>query len=556
MQPNTSSTSFDIRKYLFVLRRRWVMAATVFLTVLALGLIYCLFWPPVYRAECLVVVQPQKVPGDIIKTTVTTRIEERLQIITQQVLSRTRLMEIIERFDLYPNMRGKITPDDLAELMRKDINITITRKNYFTISYLYPDPQTVAAVANALASFYVDSNLRLREEDAVGTARFLQREMERMRGQLQDWETKITSFKQEHLQELPESVQRNVALMEQLRDQVANLVQAIQKERDRIVYMEDQMATEQFRIQRLKLERIQTSRRYGGLGGGSDAEVGGDEVSPETLKNQIQQLLITYTPDHPDIIRLKQRLAMVEKQYAAKQAKLEEEAKKKGLSPDQIKKEKGMADLEIESARITLDRIAKNIAEAKQNVEDFDKQRKDTLAAMVQVQKRINDAPAVGEKLGELTRGYNELNEAYQNLNSKYLEASMSANLERTQRGEQFEVVDPAQVPDQPFRPNVARTIPVTMGLALVLSLGLAFGLSFIDTSFTSVEQTERLSALPVLVVMPWLPTTRETAKRRRLGLVLAGAYSTAFLILLALMGILVSGRGPALKNILLRVVT
>ena len=148
------STGIDIKSYIFLIKRRWVMIVPIFLTVLMGGVAYCMFWPPIYEASCLVVVQPQKVPGDIIRATVTTKIEERLQIITQQVLSRTRLTEIIERFDLYPKLRDKITPDDLAERMRKDITIKISRKNYFTISFLYPDPQTVAAVANALGRTY------------------------------------------------------------------------------------------------------------------------------------------------------------------------------------------------------------------------------------------------------------------------------------------------------------------------------------------------------------------------------------------------------------------
>ena len=204
MEAQQTST-IDIRKHLFILRRRWVLSATVFILVLGMGIGYCLFWPRVYQATALVVVQPQKVPGDLVQATVTTKIEERLQIITQQVLSRTRLTEIMDRFKLYPGLRGKMAPDDLAERMRKDISIQITRKNYFTITFNYTDPKATAAVTNALASFYVDSNLRLREEDAVGTARFLARELARMKEELRVWEEKITAFKEKHLHELPES---------------------------------------------------------------------------------------------------------------------------------------------------------------------------------------------------------------------------------------------------------------------------------------------------------------------------------------------------------------
>ena len=168
---------------------------------------------------------------------------------------------------------------------------------------------------------------------------------------------------------------------------------------------------------------------------------------------------------------------------------------------------------------------------------------------MAVIKGRIDNAPAVAEKLTELTRGYEELNTAYQKLHSKWLEARMSANMERTQRGEQFEVVDPAQVPDAPFRPQVKRAIPVTVGLALVLSVGLAFGLSYIDVSFTSTTQLERQTGLPVLMVLPPLETPEEQAAAVRRNMIFGAVFGLIFIFLLGLVGILVTGRGPALKT-------
>ncbi|MCA1989111.1 MAG: hypothetical protein LDL07_08205, partial [Desulfarculus sp.] len=136
----TNTTTVDIRKYLFVIRRRVILSASVFLVVMTVALLYCLLWPPVYQAACLVLVQPQKVPAELVQTVVTTKIQERLQIITQQVLSRTRLMEVIERFNLYPSLRDKMAPDQLAQIMRKDVSISISKQNYFTTEFLSSDP--------------------------------------------------------------------------------------------------------------------------------------------------------------------------------------------------------------------------------------------------------------------------------------------------------------------------------------------------------------------------------------------------------------------------------
>jgi len=160
----------------------------------------------------------------------------------------------------------------------------------------------------------------------------------------------------------------------------------------------------------------------------------------------------------------------------------------------------------------------------------------------------------VAEKLNELTRGYDVLRLAHQKMHGKWLDAKMAANLERTQRGEQFEVVDPAQVPDSPYRPNVRKAIPLALAAALMLAVGLSFGLNYLDTSFSSVEQAERMSELPVLVVVPPLITVKEAARQRKRMTAIGLSYGMVFLLMLALVGILVTGRAQALKNLIQRI--
>jgi polysaccharide chain length determinant protein (PEP-CTERM system associated) len=540
------TTGIDIKSYLFLLKRRWVMIVPIFLVVLAGGVAYCLFWPPIYEASCLVVVQPQKVPGDIIRPTVTTKIEERLQIITQQVLSRTRLTEIIERFDLYPDLRNKVTPDELAERMRKDITIKISRKNYFTITFLYTSPPTVAAVTNALAAFYVDSNLRLREQDAVGTARFLERELKRMRGQLSEWEKKISQFKREHIQELPESRELNIKLMDQQR-QNANIMDGkVQRLRVRISGYEGQIARWQRWIEGLELQKAE-QRRKGGTGGAADAQQ--MDSSPEGIKKRIEELRVFYTDDHPDIQRLLRHLKKAEAMEAEKKAKAAAEAAAAGLTAEQAEREK--KDQELAKGKMSIRKLQERIEQINKEIRETELRKNKMLEQQEIIQKRIDNAPLVAEKLQELTRGYEELNSAYQKLHAKWLDARMSANMERTQRGEQFEVVDPAQVPDAPFRPQVKRAIPVTVGLALALSVGLAFGLNYIDVSYTSVNQLERQTGLPVLLVLPALETQEERAAHMRRNLIFGAIFGVLFLFLMGLVGILVTGRGPALKRMI-----
>jgi succinoglycan biosynthesis transport protein ExoP len=532
--------TIDLRKYLFLLRRRWALCLAVFLLVLAIGIAYCLLWPRVYEATALVVVQPQKVPGSIVKATVTSKMEERLQIITQQVLSRTRLMEIIDRFKLYPETREKAVPDDLAERMRRDITIKITRKHYFTVSFLSRDPKSAAAVANALAAFYVDSNLRLREDDAVGTARFLAREMERMRGQLKEWENNLTEFKKSHLHELPGSEDRLIAIAARQSNAIAKLDFHMEIERTRQNGLEFEIADLTFTIEDMALKKAQMVKRGEAVGGGED--LSGDD--PEPIRQELEGMRVRYTDDHPDIIRLKKKLAVAEARHEAKMAKLRAEGK---LKPGQT--EPDSMDLQLGSLKESRAKYAKLVAESKERVRELKVEREEVSKALAQTRRYIQNMPGVAERLQELSRGYGTLNKAYEKLHAKWLEANIAANLERTQRGEQFDVVDPAEVPTSPYRPDINKALPMSIALALAIAVGLAFGLSYIDTSFTSVEQAERMSELPVLVVMPLLPTQQEQARKKRRVLLAAVIYAGVGFFLLMMMGILVTGRAESLKR-------
>jgi len=542
--------TIDVRKYLFILRRRWIQSVAVFIVVLAAGLAYCLFWPPVYEAVALVVVQPQKVPGGLVQSTVTTKMQERLQIITQQVLSRTRLMEIIERFNLYPEMRKSAAPDTLAERMRNDISIKISRQNYFTVSYTSKNPESAAAVANGLAAFFVDSNLRIREDDAVGTARFLARELERMQGQLKEWDNRITEFKEAHLHELPGQEAMNDAMLKHISNKIDLSTFKIFQLTSRVDSMDRDINKITIDIEHLKFRKAAALKHGEAVGGGDDAE--GGSSTPEALRQRIESLLVRYTPDHPDVVTAYRLLAKAEAREAEEKAQRLKEAEEKGLSPEEAEKQAEGAEMELEigGLREQLERSARKKEETKQLIEGVKADRAALERAAAEVRQRIENMPAVAERLGVLSRGYDVLEAAYNKMHAKWLEANVSANMERNQRGEQFDVVDPAEVPSSPSQPNIRKALPMALAVALALAVGLSFGLTYIDTSFTSVEQTERMSELPVLVVIPPLYTEEEQARRHRNLTFIMAVYGGVLLVLLAITALLLTGRGYMFKSL------
>ncbi len=504
-----------------------------------MGIVYCLFWPKMYSATALVVVQPQKVPQGIVKSTVTTKVEERLQIITQKILSRTRLTELIDRFGLYPKSRGKVAPNQLADTMRDRIDIKISARNYFTITFSYIEPKATAAVANALAAFFVNANLQLREKDSLGTARFLARELEIMRTKLSDWEDKITRFKEAHLHELPESVERNIALLGQEQNRDLQLDQHIKMERTLLSQNEARIFEISSRIEELKIKRAYMRK----IGASVAAEGGGDERSAQAIRQDLEGLRIKYTENHPDIQRTKRLLEIAEAKEAAEKAK----AKAKGGAPGKPDETKAqIGDLEAQRQR-----FAQKVAESKDRIKGT-LEKKRQIAQNVEILRgRIENAPKIQEQLDQLTRGYSVLKKSYEKMHAQWLEANTSAALERSQRGEQFEVVDPAQVPNTPFRPSAKKALPAAFAMGLALALGLAFGMEYLDNSYTSVEQMERESELPVLVVVPPILSRAALQQKKRITYIVGSLYASTFMVLMMLIGLILLGREGFLRRLL-----
>jgi succinoglycan biosynthesis transport protein ExoP len=523
------------------------MSAAVFLLVVAVGIVYCIFWPKVFSATATVVVQPQKVPGSIVAPTITSRIEDRLQIITQQVLSRSRLAELIDRFDLYKDERVKQAPDEVAEKMRGNITIKITRKNYFTISYIYRSAKDVAQVTNALASFYVDSNLRIREQDAVGTSLFLKRELERMRENLEEWEAKLTKFRQDHPNELPEAQAKNLMMINTYRTEFNNLRNRISGERGSISWEESRIAGLTAQIKRLELDRRwRHARRVAPSGGTTDSE-----SEPDAIRQEIERLKVFYKDTHPDLQRMKRHLAKAElnkKLKAERERKeAEEKARTQGMESEaevDVPGEDEDIELQLGELRELRRRAAVRVKEAKERILAYQAEQQKMKELIAEYQGYIDNGPVIAERLEILMRGYEVLHKEFNQTHAKWLEADMAANLERTQRGEQFEVVDPAQVPDRPFRPDVKKALPMAIAVALALAVALSFGLNFIDTSFSSVSAVERFTEFPVLVVVPPLVTKAEVAKKRARLALLGLIYGVIFLILLGFIYMLMTGAG------------
>lgn len=474
--------------------------------------------PDRYRSSTTILVVPQRVPESYVRSTVTASVSERLQTISQQILSRTRLERIIEEFNLYENERQTMIMEDVVQLMRtRDIKLDVANSrrggndaSHFTVSFDSSNPRTAMLVAERLASMFVQENLQDREVLADSTNQFLQAQLEDARRRLIEHEAKLEDFRRRNAGRLPTQVQSNLQMMQLTQSEIEANMEAANRERDRIIVLEQAIA-----------DAIATAPVQAPTDG-AEAAKGSAAQQLEAARAGLRNLELRLKPSHPDIARAKRIIAELEakaEEEAAQQADNTEDAQLIARLPPSVASKVSAMRLEIEQLRRSLEtRKAEDVR---------------LRGVLASYSARLEAAPKLESELTELTRDYATLQDQYQNLLRKSEESRIAVNLERRQIGEQFKVIDGARVPERPISPDRLRLN--LMGLLSGLGFGLALValLEYRDTTFKSDDDVVMSLALPVLAVIPAMVTSAERRQRRRRRIVLGA--SAAVVVLTAL---------------------
>jgi polysaccharide chain length determinant protein (PEP-CTERM system associated) len=488
----------NLERYLsLVLRRKWeiIFGAVPFLLA---GVLFCLFSAKVYRTSATIIVVPQRVPESYVRSTITGDVDERIRGIWQEITSRTNLELIIQQFNLYPEARERLPMETVVEVMRQNIEIDSPRAastNAFILSYNGKDPVLISKVTNALANMFIEENLKLREAQAKGTAEFLGQELETVYQDLREREESLKKYKTEHMGELPEQGQTSLAMLGRLQEQRETTQESIRRAEDRKLLLQRQLAEEEANL------------RTGG-GGVPAADQGNarSEQAPMTLdglRERLKDLRSRYTEFHPDIIALSNLIAKLEKEQGLRQALLDTGS---GAEPEEAatETEPGVPQNAVTvGLRYQLKSLDLELDAMKMDGEKVRSQ-------MAEYQKRIENIPKREQELIDLTRDYDNLRRTYESLLSRKIEAEQAAALERRQKGEQFRVIDPARIPETPFKPNVKKILAMVLMLAAGGGAGLALAREFLSKSFYDPEDVTKSLDLPVVACMPLLLTGRE----------------------------------------------
>jgi len=569
MRPSTipGQTGQTASDYLAVFRRRRSVILAAGVVLLTLSLAAALLWPATYKSMATILIEEQEIPSDLVRSTITSYADQRIETIKQHVLSRTTLWKVVEQYDLYQELKKSNPAEEVVKRFIKDIAVEVISADVvdkrtqhatkatiaFTVSYQSRSPELAQKVANELTSLFLGENLKTRERQAQEATSFLQQEAENLAKHISEVDDKIAAFKQRARGALPELMALNQQLMNQADRELMDVDQQIRSLEERKNYLEGELATVKPNtpIMSASGERILDSAER-----------------LRALRAEYAGASGNLSPDHPDILKMKQEIEALERETghrpeveeAAKQlvdarATLAAVSERLGKDhPDVVQAQRRIAALELEVKRLraipyknpglkpenpAYINLQAQLNSATASLEALRKTRTDLKRRLEDYATRLERTPEIEPEYLVLTRDRDTSGQKYQDIRSRLLEAKVSEGLEVQRKGERFSLIDPPSLPEKPDKPN--RFAIVLLGVVLAIGGGIGSGAAAesLDHSIRTPEQLALLTHLFPLAVIPFMPNEEDltrAVKRRRL---VAGTGIGAVCVVLLLVHIL-----------------
>ncbi len=453
-------------------RRQWLALAVFALSLVGVvGM--ATFLPNIYQSTATVLVERHQVPEAFVRSSVTGELETRLQTISQEILSRAKLEDLITHLALYPDLRGRVPVEAVVEQMRRDIQLElkgveqpVTGRSAtvsFNLSYRGRDPETVAKVTNTLASLYVEENSKVREQQASQTAQFLGIQLAEVKKRVDVQEAGVRDFRARHAGELPQQMGVNLATLERLQAQL------------------HLNSANQLRARDQRVRQLAEPEGAGAMGAFDSPT-----AKLAKLKRQLLDLRTRFSDKYPDVVRVKGEIAALERELA-------------GAKPDGNSATDAVAlnepDAEIKALKAEEQRLRRDISA---------------------YQRRVENSPQREQEFQELARGFETAKETYASLLKRYEDAQLAESMEQSRQGEQFRILDSAIPAKQPLAPNRIRLILVGVVLSLGAAAAAAVLAERLDTSFHTFDDLRSFARVPVLASIPHVASAAETARLAR----------------------------------------
>jgi len=454
------------------------------------------YLPKVYLSTTLILVEDQKVPEVYVKSAVSGTVEDRLSTIQQQILSRSFLRKTIEKLGLYKDNPKRLSSESVIDQMRANTVITTVGGkgvDAFSLSFRSSEPVVAMNVANELASLFIEENLKLREQLVEGTTEFLDSELSQVKEALEKQEHRIGEYKRQHMGELPQEVEANLRALDRYQNEIQNIRFSEKSLEDRMVLLERSLEF----AQNQSIALAESGMRMDA----SSTSAGPPSPLEQRLierKNMLASLQSEYRETYPDIIALKSEIASLEETLRLGKADpsdgnvSEDPVDGPGVTTEtQRAVSPVIADIQNKIVASGLE--ARRLKDREQAIEQ----------KIVALERRIQNMPVREQEMMLLTRDYENTRQGYEALLAKKINAKVAENLEKRQKGEQFRVVDPANLPEWPVSPD-----PLLFGVGgplagLALGVGIAFLMETLHVFIRKPEAIERVIGIPVFAAIP-----------------------------------------------------
>jgi polysaccharide chain length determinant protein (PEP-CTERM system associated) len=535
-----------------IVRRRLTIALVAFTAILAAAVAFALYLPDLYEANATVLIE--RPLGDTVRPGATDNLEGRLYAIQSTILSRDRLTELIERFNLYPALRQAGSLDEALTQAREDIewrangpeqvsgrSKTVT----FTLTYTGDDRKTVADVTNTVAGFYASYNGQMRSAEAQSTTAYYKSQLDSARARATDAQVKLNSFVAANQSQLPQSAGVSAATYARLSDELTR----VRTEQARISTLKD----------RLEEDLLADQRALGATGAAADIQstTPGFEPSKE-LRDLGEQLSKGrenvadmeqkgYAEGHPDLRAAKAQVTRLEQEVQAMQAKeladytAREDAARQASTPD--------AAARSAVAR-TMPRSQRSINDYNAELARLKEQEQRIQTDMNRMLERFDGAPAVQNQFAVLQRDYEGAKEAYDQALRRHEEAKQNEMVETTGQAERFTILEAAIPPEGPSAPNRPRLLIMGLLLAVVAAGAAIVAREQFDTSFHTVDEVREFTSIPVIATIPQIG---KAPRRGYARLALATVSAVAAIILVGTLSAYVANGNETLVRLLNR---
>ncbi len=548
-------SAFQRRQKAFYVTTGVLLAATLATTLLL---------PAIYRSSATILIEQQEIPQELVRSTITSFADQRIQTITQRVMTSANLWSVIEKHDLYTSERKREPREVVIEEMREDIATETISADVldprsgrpmkatiaFRIAYDNEGARKAQAVANELTTLFLKENLKSRTELAEQTETFLKSEAEKLAQRIETLETEIAIFKRENINTLPENTDINMRVADRTETEIEEvdrlLRSLLQQESSEsaqlqsiepysVVSMEngDRLMSPQGQLKALQQQRLALVSQYSDTHptvlridrqiDSLQREVGDanmdDRDSLQKRREQVQIQLSAsqnrYSTDHPDVVKLQRELLALDARLLAHDAGTPEPrmARRAPDNPAFIQQK-----AHLESVRA--------------DISSLRKKRETLVQKLAEFEDRLLNAPGIESSYRELQRDYENASMKYKEIKAKQLEAQLSSALESEQKGEKFTLIEPPLMPEKPVKPNRILFAVLSFIVSIAGGFGIIVLREMLDSSIKNRDHLTELLGVAPLTVIPYITNPAELlAYRKQKQMAMAASVVLALMI-------------------------